>query len=947
MRRGTLRLCLRRMGPLRIASLTAAVGASLVGVVFGAACGSSTNTGPSPPADAGPAPLPPLEAAPPPIVPPDQRLDAASSPVVFDAMRGGVWTANGDVGSVSYVDVGARSVVREIPVGKDIRSVALSPDFEWLAAVDRGGASVALVDARTGAVVRTIPLGTHPRAAVWDSADPRWLYVAVEDADSVAIVDRTLGTLDSTIPVGRLPSGVAVSRTRRELYVTHRIDSKISVIELKSRALAEDVPIAAEPSDPDPKVPQGTPFAFESLAWAPDGDIAWLPHELLAPTHPFQFQETLFPTVSVVDLSARAEVETDPNDPVGTIAGRKNLFDAINILDSTGNPSVLSQPCAAVFHPAGFTAYALACASEDLIVFDATTGIASDLIRDLPGDHPVGLALDPAGQRLFVISDQSHSLLTLDTAGGDPTRRVTIFGTAIPLVASDPVDPEMRAGLTLFFRANSAKGSQATTANNWMSCGGCHLDGLVSTNKFFFETLQPEDRTTDAQIGHVGLADLFSTAPAPHDPSFDPHDILVALLDQGGLDGDRSGAHPTNVVDPSSPPADAAQMATELARVVARDLPIGPSWLLDTSTKPNAAYDAQWCGQSACHQKEYEQWSVSVHSRSADDPMLTYCAGVEQQLRGPQFTRHCAGCHDPVSARLGDTSLTSKRGITCLGCHDVTRTIRAGGNADLEASSHDWSQPHKDWAKASLDTLRDPRFCGGCHMQFVPGTGLLPSFSTLVEWQNSPYADPANPTSCVVCHMGSGPTGADHRAVGGNLYMGQRIGAAAIIQLQTTHLQSFAQLSATVNGSTVTATVQNAGSGHAFPTGVSDLREAWVEVQALDGQKNLLARIGGPGADGLLPANAARLGTDVAGADGSVLLRHELSLATHVPFDQRVMPQQQLTTTVALPATLPAGTVELDAVLFFRNVRTAYFRAALGDPSAIPPETELARFRVQ
>ena len=65
---------------------------------------------------------------PPSVVAMDRRRDASSSPVVFDAERGGVWTANGDAGSVSYVDVDARRVVQEIAIGKDVRSVALSPD---------------------------------------------------------------------------------------------------------------------------------------------------------------------------------------------------------------------------------------------------------------------------------------------------------------------------------------------------------------------------------------------------------------------------------------------------------------------------------------------------------------------------------------------------------------------------------------------------------------------------------------------------------------------------------------------------------------------------------------------------------------------------------------------------------------------------------------------------
>jgi predicted CXXCH cytochrome family protein len=789
----------------------------------------------------------------------------------------------------------------------------------------------------------TIALGTHPRAAVWDSADPRWLYVAVEDDGAIAIVDRTNGVLTTEVPVGRLPSGVAVSRSRREVYVTHRIDGQVSIVDLATRTDVDDVPLAVEPSNPDPTVPQGTPFAFESLAWAPDGNTVWLPGELLAPTHPFQFQQTLFPTISVADMSMRAEVQTDPYDPNGIIAGRKNLFDAIQLFDTSGNPVVLSQPCAVAFHPAGLEAFALACASEDLVIFDAVTGIATDIIRGLPGDHPTGITLDPNGARGYIVSDQSHTLLEFDTAQGNPTLHATILGDPISLVATDPVDPALRAGLEVFYNANSSKYAYDTTSNNWMSCGGCHLDGFVSTN----ETLMPVNPAVDAQIGHIGLKDLFSTAPTPTDPSFNPHDIMVAFRDMGGLDPDRTGTDQTMAVDPNgaSPPADVVQMAQSVAQIVKRDLPLGPSWLLDQSAPLNPAYDGQWCGN--CHQAEYAAWSASVHSHSADDPMMTFCAGVEQGLRGQQFSRQCAGCHDPVSARLGDSTLTAKKSITCLGCHDVTRLIQAGGNSDLQASSHDWTQDHKASATASLTTLRDPKFCGGCHKQFVPGDGLLPAFNTLTEWETSPYATASTQTLCVDCHMAKTNGVADHRAPGGNLYMGMRVSDATLIADQTANLTNFITLTATVSGTTATVDVYNKGSGHAFPTGVSDVREAWVELQAVDGTGTALAHYGGPAADGTIPSTAARLGTDIASSDGTILLQHELSSTTSLPYDNRVMPHQHVDFPLDIPASPPTGTTEIDAVLYYRNVRTTYYRLALGDATAVAPQTELARVKVQ
>ena len=488
-----------------------------------------------------PAPAAVESPEPPSIVPPAQRRNVSSSRIVFDPQRGGVWTANGDVGSVSYVNVDTREATSETPVGRDITSVALSPDASVVAAVDRAGGSVALLAADTAEAIATIAVGSHPRACVWDAANPRWLYVSVEDDGAVVVVDRFLAQVAGSIPVGRLPSGLAVSSSRRELYVTHRIDGQLTVIDLHDRAVVADVPLADEPYSAL-QTPNGKPFGFEAPAITSEGRFAWMPHELLAPTHPFVFNETLFPTISVVDLFVRAEAQTNPN--FSNIAGRKNLFAGINVIGPDGQPEVFSQLCAVAIHPMGFVAWALACGSEDLLTFDVGQGIAIDALRDLPVDHPVGLALDDTGQRVFVLGDQSHAVVTFDTSNGSLVAHTRLYGDPIgTLRTPDPVDPTLRAGLTLFFRANSSKGLLATTAKNWMSCGGCHLDGFTTTNARFFEALSPPDPAEDALIGHVGLVDHFSTSveSGPDSSPFNPHDFFVALTDQGGLAPDAPG----------------------------------------------------------------------------------------------------------------------------------------------------------------------------------------------------------------------------------------------------------------------------------------------------------------------------------------------------------------------------------------------------------------------
>ncbi len=799
---------------------------------------------------------------------------------------------------------------------------------------------------------------------MWDAWDPRWLYVSLEDDDGVALVDRTLGVVLRTIPAGRLPAGIAVSRLRRELVVLHRIDARATLISLEGtttpadqRTTPTEVILADEPANADATIPQGRPFAFESLAWAPNGTIAWLPHQLLASRQPIQFQSTVFPAVSLLDLSEmRAEVLNDPATAPEVFAGRKTLFGAMKVLDASGDVSIVSQPCAAAVHPKGLVAYAIACGSEDLITFDASSGTAIDLLRNLPGDHPVGITLDDTGQRAFVLADQSQSVSIVDLGDGTPLTHARVIGEPLRAVARDPVDPEMREGIKLFFRANSNKGALATTGNNWMSCAACHLDGFVSTNLVFFEALKAKDSALDAQIGHIGLKDLFSTAPTPNDPAFNPHDVLVAFVDQGGLAPDRSGAKRDGTIDVAAPSADARTMAARVARVIARDLPLGPSWILLGDKKPDANNDGPWCG--TCHKEEYDAWKKSAHAHAGTDPMVRFGAAVEQKARGVQYSRLCVGCHDPVSARLGDETLTSGRGITCLGCHDATRLLRAGGNADVEYAAHDWTADHKAWGLKSLENLRKPEFCGGCHQQFVPAGGIV-AIGTLEEYQRSSFATPPageEQTVCNDCHLpksdvpvdgGGTRKVADHAMVGGNVYLAGESKDPSFADRVRANVKHAITLQATRTGASVSVDIFNRGAGHGFPTGVTDIREPWIELQAVDAQQKTVGRYGGPGADGLLPLNAERLGIDIAKPDGTLLLLHELSDATRFPFDRRVPAGGKVTIVMVPPVALPPGATELHAVLLYRNIRTTYLRAATGDPNATSPEVEVARAPVQ
>jgi hypothetical protein len=405
------------------------------------------------------------------------------------------------------------------------------------------------------------------------------------------------------------------------------------------------------------------------------------------------------------------------------------------------------------------------------------------------------------------------------------------------------------------------------------------------------------------------------------------------VREQGGLAVGDAGT-----IDPSHPTDAGRTMAQQLAAVVARDLPNQPSWE-HAQDVPVASWDASFCGSAKCHPTEYAAWSASVHAHAADDRMVTRCEALEAQLK-----TLCEGCHDPIVARAAQPQF---HGVTCLGCHDVERELRAGGNGDLVTVAHaDWNRDHKARALASLDTLREPQFCAGCHEQFVPGNGLS-AIATYAEYAAGPYA--AAGTRCIDCHMRRDADGvADHRFPGGNVYFGQVIGDATLVDEQTSNLSAAVKLQATrvADGGGVQVVVTNIGVGHSFPTGVTDLREPWVEVDQVDTAGNRVGQpYGGPTSQcDLLPAGAARLGTDFADADGGILLEHQLSAAARIPFDLRVPPGSAQSFYVAVPATLL--TTSLRAVLYFRNVRTTYYRYATGSGCSAPA-IEMARVEVQ
>ena len=123
------------------------------------------------------------------------------------------------------------------------------------------------------------------------------------------------------------------------------------------------------------------------------------------------------------------------------------------------------------------------------------------------------------------------------------------------------------------------------------------------------------------------------------------------------------------------------------------DRPFAPS-LAKTTT--GSALDArslagsEACGTSGCHEQIVEEWQPSAHRYAAMDAAFQAVQKVMAEQNGPESTRYCGGCHDPISLFSGTKTILAdsltvqagyQEGVSCIVCHAIQKTD-VKGNAD-------------------------------------------------------------------------------------------------------------------------------------------------------------------------------------------------------------------------------------------------------------------------
>jgi len=719
-----------------------------------------------------------------------------------------IYSANLDGGSITKIDAQSGKKIFEKVLGEDIRRIAFKSDESLYGVTDYMGNRVIFLDA-DNRVVKEIKTKNRPHAIIHDKKNSSFFVSVFEDGELLVIDDKTL-EIKKTIKSLKTPRGLALSDDGR-LLVSHSMIGVVSIYDSKSLKLLKTIKLHST-QDKDEFVSQGVPRLLDDIEIKPDGSEAWLPHVLWNFDHPFQFQSTVFPAVSVISLEKGQEKELELN--------RKHLFKSINILDNINKTMIVSNPLDLAFSGDGAKAFVTLSGSEDIMVFgiERSSGFskksrhrkkskvsgsgakAVHIFRAYPNNtNPRAILLNPNNNNIYVQNASRLDMTLLDNGGSHPFARVTMLKDSFAkLVENDPLSKEMREGKTLFNNANTNTNKTTPMSGDfWMSCNSCHFEGFNFTNGFLFED-SVYDKSKRANIGHDNIKNFLAKEPLKNY-------VIIARDTQGGMGADKKAN--LQLVNPDNMPKELEQKMQSLHSYITskENLPYLSTWI--KTDRGNESYHPEdWTNSAkckSCHSDIFEQWADSNHKNLVGtNPYYLVLENLAAKTEGEEFRKWCMGCHNPSALTSGVAKTTDtmnkffdkgakslvesldihgnkelEEGVSCITCHRIVKVEDTGGNAgytvdidnrekyrfeDSDSKLGQWlshrlinSKPKIHAQSYMKPVYKEPVYCASCHDEFSPALGSK-IVSTFKEWQESPFNNPDDSSkhkTCIDCHM--------------------------------------------------------------------------------------------------------------------------------------------------------------------------------------------------
>jgi YVTN family beta-propeller protein len=289
------------------------------------------------------------------------------------------------------------------------------------------------------------------------------IYVANVDSNDVSVIDGATNTEIDTdgnsangitrIPVGAAPAGVVANPTTNRIYVTNQNSNDVSVID---GATNTEIDTDGNAANGITRISVGS--GPVGVALNPTTDRIYVAN--------FSWGSG---SVSVIDATTNTEIDTDGNPvngitriPVGarphlvavnTITNRIYVAnwgnDDVSVIDGAsnteidtdGNPAngitripVGSRPNGADANPTTNRVYIGNAASQDVSVIDGATNTeidtdgnpANGITRIPVGSNVLGVAANPATNRIYVANPLSNNISVIDGATNAVTATATV-----------------------------------------------------------------------------------------------------------------------------------------------------------------------------------------------------------------------------------------------------------------------------------------------------------------------------------------------------------------------------------------------------------------------------------------------------------------------------------------------------------------------------------------
>lgn len=375
----------------------------------------------------------------------------------------------------------------------------------------------------------------------------------------------------------------------------------------------------------------------------------------------------------------------------------------------------------------------------------------------------------------------------------------------------------------------------------------------------------------------------------------------------------------------------------------------------------------QVCG--GCHPEFFEEWKESKHSKSYTNNIFQgmyklSLSDLKDNSNIKDDVNKCVLCHSPSAYYAGDIPPTpdedkwAERGIMCDFCHTVEGIKDAlphNGNfinnngPDIDPKRGPWKDaksPYHQTIYSELHTKSE--FCGTCHNQKNSnGVWIQETYN---EWKGSEWAKQGY--QCQDCHMmGDGKSHpiiskefmkADarekvvtHRFPG----FGSQLKIQDAIKLKVSVNKTKVRLGEELS---IKVSVTNAKAGHKFPSSSPNLRQLWLEINAIDGKKRtpVLIRIdeGKPAPYDITSNEPAYKDIERDALTEGNRIYHSVFIdknnqhtytfydAVKAAFDNRLKPKETRTETYKwkIPSDTPIGEVIISARLNYRSMPQSF-----------------------